>query len=806
MKFTLSWLKDYLDTDASAEEIAAALTALGLELESLENPAEALKPFVIAEVLEARRHPNADRLRVCIVSTGAGQPVQVVCGAPNARTGMKGVFAAPGAFIPGTKVALKAGTIRGEASNGMLLSERELGLSDEHEGIVDLPAEAPVGKGYAAFAGLDDPVIDVGVTPNRPDALGVYGIARDLAAKGVGRLRPLEAAPVAGAYASPIGVELRFDDPANPACPLFVGRHFRGVRNGPSPVWMQRRLRAVGLRPISALVDITNYVTHAFARPLHVFDAAKVRGTIHARFARRGETLAALDGKTYALDADMTVIADDSGAVGIGGIIGGEPTGCTPGTTEVFLEAAYFDPVRTASTGRRLGIVSDARYRFERGVDPAFVETGAEIATRMILDLCGGTASHIVKAGAAPLRRFTVPFRPARVSSLAGVEIEPGEQLRILDALGFSAIGAGPGRSVPDKVVVEAPSWRPDVHGEADLVEEIVRVYGLDRVPHEPLPRLATVTGRRISPAQRRRFLAARTLAARGLCEAVTWSFVSERQARLFGGGGERTRLANPISSELSDMRPSLLANLIAAAARNMARGFDDLALFEVGQVYAGDRPQDERLHVSGIRRGMNGPRHWTGERRAVDLFDAKADALAVLAAAGAPIDRLQTSPAGPDWYHPGRVGSLMLGPTRLAIFGDLHPRLLAEMDVAGPLVAFEVDLDAVPLPKQARTARPALDASDLQAVTRDFAFVVGEDVKADQIVRAARGADKALVAAVSVFDVFSGEAIGAGRKSIAIEVTLQPKLRTLTDDDIERVSRTLVAAVEKATGGALRT
>jgi phenylalanyl-tRNA synthetase beta chain len=800
MKFTLSWLKDYLDTDASAEDIAEALTHLGLEVEDVSNPAEKLKPFVIANVLEARQHPNADRLRVCLVDPGTGVPVQVVCGAPNARTGMRGVFASAGAHIPGTGIDLKAGTIRGEASNGMLLSERELGLSDEHEGIVDLPADAPVGQPYAAWAGLDDPVIDVAVTPNRPDALGVYGIARDLAAKRVGELKPINDTAIAGSFASPIGVELRFGDPGNSPCPLFVGRYFRGVRNGPAPAWMQRRLRAIGLRPISALVDISNYITYAFARPLHVFDADNVKGTIHARLALDSETIEALDGRTYTLDSSMTVIADDNGAEGIGGIIGGAATACTPETMNVFLEAAYFDPLRTAATGRKLGINSDARYRFERGVDPAFVEIGAEIATRMILELCGGEASKLVVAGRPPIRSLSIPLRMDRVKTLAGVDIPPAEQRAILEALGFTVAGTDV------DAVAEAPSWRPDVCGEADLVEEIVRIYGLDKVEHVALPRIEIVTGRRITPAQRRRFLAARTLAARGMNEAVTWSFVPKAQATLFGGGAAALELANPISTELSDMRPSLLPNLIAAAGRNMARGFADVALFEGGQVYGGDRPEDERIHTSGIRRGMSGPRHWAGTRRPVDVFDAKADAFAVLAAVGAPSERLQTIAGGPPWYHPGRVGSLMLGPkNRLAAFGEMHPRVLAALDVAGPLVAFEIDLDAIPLPKTQRTARPALDVSDLQAVARDFAFVVASDVTADRIVRAARGADKALIETVSVFDVFSGEGIGEGKKSIAIEVTLRPRERTLTDAEIDRVSASIVAAVAKATGGELR-
>ena len=801
MKFTLAWLKDHIETDATAEEIGAALTAVGLEVEELSDPAERLKPFVIAEVLEARQHPNADRLRVCVVETGSGAPVQVVCGAPNARTGMKGVFAPPGTRIPGTGIDLKAGVIRGEASNGMLLSEREIGLSDAHEGIVDLPEDAPVGRSYAGWAGLDDPVFDVGVTPNRPDALGVHGIARDLAAKGLGRLNPVEAAPVPGAFPSPISVDLRFEDAANTPCPLFVGRSIRGVRNGPSPTWMQRRLRAIGLRPISALVDVTNYITYALNRPLHVFDADKVRGTIHARLARDGETIEALDGRTYALDTMMTVIADDNGPEGIAGLIGGVATGCTSETVNVFLEAALFDPIRTAATGRKLGIHSDARYRFERGVDPAFVRSGAEIATRMILELCGGEASDLVVAGEAPLSPRSVALRAHRVKTLAGVDVPLAEQVAILEALGFAMSGTA------NDMSAEVPSWRPDIGGEADLVEEIVRIHGLDKVAHVALPRLETVTSRRITAAQRRRFLAARALAARGMNEAVTWSFVPKAQAELFGGGGRELELANPISTELSDMRPGLLPNLIAAAGRNMARGFADLALFEAGQVYGGDRPQDERLHVSGIRRGMDGPRHWGTQRRPVDLFDAKADALAVLAMTGAPSDRLQTVAEGPSWYHPGRVGSLMLGPkVRLASFGEIHPRVLDAMDVAGPLVAFEVDLDAIPLPKSARTARPALDASDLQAVTRDFAFVVASDVPADRLVRAARSADKGLIQAVSVFDVFEGAAIGEGRKSVALEVTLQPRRQTLTEAEIDGVAAAIVVAVREATGGELRT
>ena len=802
MKFTLSWLKDHLDTSASAEEIADALTHLGLELESLSNPAEKLKPFVIADVVEARQHPNADRLRVCLVSTGSGAPVQVVCGAPNARTGMKGVFAPAGAYIPGTGIELKAGMIRGEASNGMLLSERELGLSDEHEGIVDLPADAPVGTLYAAWAGLDDPVFDVGVTPNRPDALGIYGIARDLAAKGVGRLKPLEPVRVAGAYESPIGVELRFDDPDERALPALrrpphPRRHERRrLRPGCSAACAPSafaRSRRWSTSPITSPTPMRGRCTSS--TPTRCRARSTPASPATARPSRRSTARPTRSTST------MTVIADDSGPIGIGGIIGGVSTSCTPETKNVYLEAAWFDPIRTAATGRKLGINSDARYRFERGADPAFVEPGAEIGAahdprplrRRGLRPRSSPASR--RSAASPC-----PLRLGRVQALAGVEIPAEEQVAILEALGFAVAGAG------SEIVADVPSWRPDIAGEADLVEEIVRVYGLDKVAHVALPRLETVTSRRISPAQRRRFLAARALASRGMNEAVTWSFVPKAQAELFGGGKPELELANPISTELSDMRPSLLPNLISAVGRNMARGFADLALFEAGQIYGGDRPQDERISVSGVRRGFDRPRHWDATRRAQDVFDAKADVFAVLSIAGAPLDRLQTVAEGPAWYHPGRVGSLMLGPkNRLAVFGEVHPRVLAAMDVSGPVVAFEIDLDAIPVPKSQRTARAALDASDLQAVTRDFAFVVAADVSADRIVRAAKNAEKTLIRGVSVFDVFAGEAIGQDRKSVAIEVTLQPRDKTLTDEDIEKISAAIVAAVTKATGGELR-
>ncbi len=804
MKFTLSWLKDYLDTDAVLEDITAALNDVGLEVDGVENLAETLGAFSVAKVKEARQHPDADRLRVCDVETKDGL-VQVVCGAPNARTGMTGIFAPPGTHSPGTGVDLQVGVIRGVESAGMLCSEREMMLSDEHDGIIELEGDWAIGTPAVDALGLNDPVIDIAITPNRPDALGVYGVARDLAARGLGTLKPLEATPVPGAFTSPIDVKLTFDAGTEDACPLFCGRYIRGVKNGPSPEWLQRRLTAIGLRPISALVDITNYLTYAYARPVHVFDADKVAGNIQPRLAKAGEKMLALDGKEYELDDTMTVIADDNGPDAIGGIMGGELSGCTLETKNVFVEVAYFDPIRTATTGRKLGIISDARYRFERGVDPAFAPDGAEIATRMILDFCGGEPSEVVTAGAIPDTARSYTLRPDRVETLGGVKVELAEQKRILEALGFKVAQTG------DGLVCAVPPWRPDVLGEADLVEEITRIIGLDNVPNAPMSRPNAVARPVLTRLQRRTSAARRTLAGRGLNEAVTWSFLPEDQAKLFGGGGAAVKLANPISSELSDMRPSLLPNLITAVGRNNDRGFADLALFEIGQAYLGDRPEDETVRAAGVRRGQTGPRHWGGPLRPVDVFDAKADALAALQAAGAPMQSLQVVAGAPEWFHPGRSGTCQLGPqNQMAHFGELHPRVLNALVVKGPLVGFEIVLNKIPEPKgKGGAARAAMEVSDLQAVTRDFAFVVDGDVVADKLVRAAKGADKQLITGVSVFDLFEGEAagkaLGEGKKSLAIEVTLQPRDKTMTDEEIDAVAAKVVANVEKATGGTLR-
>lgn len=805
MKFTLSWLKDHLDTSAPLAEIADTLTKIGLEVEGIDDKANALRPFTIAQVISAVQHPNADRLRVCMVDVGAGEPVQVVCGAPNARAGMKSVFSPPGTYIPGKDITLGVGTIRGVESRGMLCSGAEMRLSEDHDGILDLPADAPVGMAYVAWADLDDPVIDIALTPNRADCTGVRGVARDLAAAGIGTMKPEPIRPVPGRFASPQAVELRFGPDEPVVCPAFNGRYVRGVKNGPSPEWMQKRLRAVGLRPINALVDITNYVSLDRGRPLHVYDADKLKGVIHARLGREGESFLALDGKTYRVDERMCVIADDNGVLGLGGIMGGEDTGCSEATTNVFIECAYFDPLKTAETGRRTGIVSDARYRFERGVDPAFLGPGMELATRMVLDLCGGEPSEVVAVGQAPELERVIQLPLAEVKRLSGLELLWAEVKRPLEALGFLVVTTG------ETMRVAVPSWRADIHGKADLVEEVVRIHGLDKVPLKPLERAGSVGERVLTSLQIRRSRARRTLAGRGMLEAVTWSFVSKAEAEAFGGGQRALELANPIASDLSDMRPSLLAGLIAAAQRNADRGLGDIALFEIGQVFKGDRPQDQKAHTGGLRRGTavagGAGRHWTGAAPAVSWADAKADAIAVLEALGAPVDRMQLVRNAPGWYHPGRSGVLQLGPqTVLAHFGEIHPRTLEALDVSGPLVGFEIMLDAIPEPKARPTrSKGALTVSEFMPVRRDFAFVVEEAVEADKILKAARGADKALIADVTLFDVFRGASIGEGKKSMAIEAVLQPTTKTLTDEEIEAVGKKIVAAVSKATGATLR-
>jgi phenylalanyl-tRNA synthetase beta chain len=803
MKLTLSWLKDHLETSATLDQIVEKLTAIGLEVEHVDDKA-ALKPFVIARVLTAERHPDADKLQVLTVDTGAGAPAQVVCGAPNARAGLVGAFAAPGAYVPGIDVTLGVGKIRGVESHGMMCSERELQLSDEHDGIIDLPADAPVGTSFAAYAHLDDPVIEINLTPNRPDATSIHGIARDLAAAGLGTLKTPPVEPVAGEGACPVKVTLDFGD-TDPLCRGFALRLVRGVNNGTSPKWLQQRLIAIGLRPINALVDITNYITFDRGRPLHVFDAKKVAGNLVVRRATPGEKVQALDTFEYELTPDMCVIADANGVESIAGIMGGEHSGCDADTTDVLIESALWEPLNIARTGRALGIITDARYRFERGVDPEFMVPGLELATRMVLDLCGGTASEAEVVGYAGHEPKKIVFPALEVKRLTGVDVPGEESAAILERLGFGVSGAG---YVFD---VTAPSWRPDVDGKADLVEEVMRMRGVDAIDPQPLTSHDAVNGKILTTLQIRTRAARRALAVRGMMEAVTWSFIPAKHAEAFGGGQPALKLANPIAADMSDMRPSLLPGLIAAAQRNADKGLGDVALFEVSGTYEGDAPEQQRRVAAGVRRGTakleGSGRLWSGNATAVGVFDAKADAYAALEACGAPVDRLTVETGAPGWYHPGRSGVIKLGPkTVLGHFGEFHPKTLETLDVSGPLCGFEVFVDAVPEPKAKPTrTKPRLDLSAFQAVKRDFAFVVDKSVEAGTLVKAALGADRKLITAVNVFDVFEGASIGEGRKSIAIEVAIQPVDKTLTDDDFEALAGRVVENVKKQTGGVLR-
>ena len=789
MKFSLSWLKAHLDTKASATEIADKLTAIGLEVEGLDNPAEALASLVVAKVLTAEKHPQADKLQVLTVDDGSGDAIQVVCGAPNAYAGMLGVFGPPGAYIPGSDMTLKIAAIRGVESRGMMCSVRELELGDEHDGIIELPEEAPVGASYAQWAGLDDPVIEVNVTPNRQDCMGVHGIARDLAAAGLGRLKPVEVEEIAGAFPCP--VEIRIEDPDG--CPAFYGRVVRGVRNGPSPAWLQQRLKSVGQRPISALVDMTNYVMLSYGRPLHVYDLAKLRGAVVARRAKDGEEVLALNGKTYRLDGEMTVIADDVMVHDIGGIMGGEHSGVSEETTDILIECAYFDPRRISRTGQRLALSSDARTRFERGVDPAFVETGIALATQLAIGLAGGEASEIVRAGEPPLETKTVDYRPARALELGGVDVPEARQAEILGRLGFDVETGGTWR-------VRAPSWRRDIDGSADIVEEVARIEGYDKVAATPLPRAPGVARPTATPQQLVERRVRRAAAARGLNEAVTWSFVSEAEAAPFGGSA--WILDNPISEELKAMRPSLLPGLLSAARRNAARGAESVRLFEIGRRYlaGGERPT-----LGLVLAGLAAPRHWrTGKARGFDAYDAKTEALALLAAAGAPVDNLQSLAGASTVYHPGRSGRLALGPKNvLAEYGELHPATLKAFDLEGPLVAAELFFDSIPQ-KRAGRMREAYAPPALQAVKRDFAFLVAADVPADALLRAVRGADRQSIAGVSLFDVFTGQGVPEGQKSLAVQVVLQPGEKSFTEEELKAISGRIVAAAARA-GARLR-
>jgi len=798
MKFTLSWLKRHLDTNASLDEICKTLTDIGLELEDLDNPAEKFAAFKVAYVEKAEQHPNADRLKVLHVKHADGE-TDLVCGAPNARAGMKGIFAPEGSYIPGSDMVLKKANIRGVDSVGMMVSEREMGLSDEHEGIIEVDDSYEIGTPMADVFGLDDPVIEINLTPNRADCAGVRGIARDLAAAGLGTLIGQEEGAVAPAEAddnAPRGALVTIDNEED--CPLFLGRMIRGIKNGQSPQWMQTYLKAIGLRPISALVDITNFMTHDQCRPLHVYDAAKLQGDIRVGNAEGGEELEALDDKTYKLNAGDVTINDDRGVIGLGGIVGGVSTGCDEGTVDVFLESAYFRPMRIARSGRDLGVESDARYRFERGVDPEFTYTGLEMATRLILEICGGEAGAVVQAGAVPDWKRVIEYDHSYVEQFMGFDVPATEQQAILEALGFAIDGTH----------ITPPSWRGDVEGKADIVEEVARITGYDKIPAVSVQAeglsvqgAETATGARIRKSRT-------ALASRGMSECVTWSFMKKDRAALFGSNdNEGLALTNPISSELDQMRPSILPNLIEAAANNADRGYGDVALCEVGPVFRSSKTDGQDMVAAGIRAGSYNPRHWAPEEnnRAVDVYDVKADALAALEACGVVTGGLQITTDAPDYYHPGRSGVLRQGKNVLAIFGEIHPLVKEELDIKQAVCGFEVYLENIPEARKKGTAKKLLKLEPLQPVQRDFAFIVDENVKAEDIAKSAAAADKKLISDAVVFDVYAGKGIEEGKKSIALNVTIQPKDKTLTEEDFEALSESIIANVNKKTGGVLR-
>jgi phenylalanyl-tRNA synthetase beta chain len=801
MKFTLPWLKEHLEGDTSLEDITTRLTGLGLEVDSVSARGADLSAFVVAEVTRVLRHPDAERLSLCTVETGSpGGPVEVICGAPNVHPGMKAVFAPVGTVIPESGLVLKRAVIRGVESRGMLCSARELLLGDDHTGIIELDPAAPVGTPADEVLAAEGPVIDIELTPNRADCFGVRGIARDLAAAGLGQLRQREWPPVPASFRTDLDITLDFPAGDEAACPLFVGRVFRGVTNRPSPAWLRDRLSAVGLRPISALVDITNLVMLDLNRPLHVFDATAVRGDLVLRFAKPGEELLALDERTYRLAHGMTVIADDSGPLSLGGIMGGESTGVSAGTRDVILEVALFDPHRTAATGRQLGIESDARTRFERGLDPAMVLPGMEAASRLILELCGGEASQSVIAGSVPPARPPFRFRIAQLERLTGITLDPSTIERHLRALGF-----GLKHDADGVMQLTPPTWRPDLGHEADVVEELVRLHGYDKVPPMPLPRTVGVGHAVLTQEQRMRGTLRRALADRGLFEAITWSFTEPRLAEWFGGAG--IRLRNPLNAELSVMRPSVLANLVSAAARNQARDSVVVGLFELGPRFTGTLPGEQEWSAAGLRAGAIHERHWLEPARPVDLFDARADAQAALAAAGLNPEAVRVVADGPEHFHPGRKGRLTLGPnTVLAEFGEFHPAILKAFDLEGPVVGFEVFVDRLPRPKAKKNrTRPPLKASPYPSVERDFAFVVSDDIAAEHLLGAVRSAEKNLIREVALFDVYTGTGLEPGQKSLAVAVRLQAADRTLAEDEIDAVVKKIVAAANKTTGATLR-
>lgn len=797
MKFTLSWLKDYLDTDAPLDAILEKLTDVGLEVEGVEDRAALYAPFKVVEVMEAVQHPNADRLRVCQVKTDTGM-IQVVCGAPNARAGMKAILAPEGSYVLGLDITMKKTKIRDVESNGMLASEREMKLGDDQNGIIDLPVDTPIGTSLAEIYGLNDPIIEINVTPNRPDCAGVRGVARDLAAAGLGTLKPLSTTKIAAKFDTPTKIKLETE-----ACPLFMGRMIGGVKNGASPEWLQNKLKAIGLRPISVLVDITNYFCIGLCRPLHVFDADKLTGNITVRMAKTGETFDALNDRSYSLTDTMVAVCDGSGVLGLGGIIGGISTGCSDTTTNIFLECAYFDPLTIARAGRALGVNSDARYRFERGIDPAFTVDAIELATQMILDLCGGEAGSVVQAGHVPPCTKTFAYKTELFQKLMGYDVPAAEQKSILEALGFG---------VASDWTVTSPSWRPDILGIADLVEEVARIKGFASIPSLSVIKDGAVAKVAETPRGQKMRKTRHALAVQGLQECITWSFMDENLADKFGANNTqnaaRLKLVNAISTELVQMRPSILPNLIEAAGRNADKGFGNAALFEIGPVFKDVKPSAQPIMAVGIRYGAMGDKHWSGANaaRAVDAYDAKADALKAIEAAGGLAGNLQVSRDAPNYYHPGRSGSLRLGASVIGYFGEIHPALLDEMKISAPVVGFEIFIENIPEPKKKGTALPLVELSQFQPISRDFAFLADAKTEADAFIKAIKSVDRNLISNVEIFDIYTGKGIDTDKKSVAIAVTIQPKSATLTDAEIEGLSKKIIDTVIQKTGAILRT
>ncbi|PIR38701.1 MAG: phenylalanine--tRNA ligase subunit beta [Alphaproteobacteria bacterium CG11_big_fil_rev_8_21_14_0_20_39_49] len=792
MKFTLNWLKEHLQTNASLEEIVEKLTAIGLEVEEVTDKSKELADFKIAQILEAKPHPDADKLQVCKVNSG-DEELQIVCGAANARAGINVVLAPVGSVIPTNGMKIKASKIRGVESNGMLCSAAELGLGDDHSGIIEMPASNDnIARKYADVAGLSDPVIEIAITPNRGDCLGVYGIARDLAAAGLGELKELQVDNIKGEFKSKIKIII--DNEIE--CPMFAGRYFKGVKNGESPDWLKSRLTAIGLRPISALVDITNYIAFEFGRPLHVYDAKKIKGNLHVRYATEGEKIVALDDKEYFLDSEMTVVADsdDEKVQAIGGVIGGTESGCDENTTEVFLEVALFNPISVASTGRKLDIITDSRYRFERTVDPAFVKKAVEIATKMILDICGGEASEPVVAGGEPKWQREIEFDFKYVKQRGGIDVSEKECVAILEALGFAVNG--------NKISI--PSWRSDIDGKSDIVEEIVRIYGYDKIPTLELPNDNKGFEAVLSPRQQRVSDVRRTLAARGVTEAITWSFMKSAKAKLFGADSDELKLLNPISSDLDVMRPSILPNLLDAVARNNDRGHENLSFFEIGLIFENTTPKGQRQVASAVRSGRTSAKDIYGTSREVDVFDAKADCLAALETAGVPVDNLRITTDAASYYHPGRSGVFRLGKAILGVFGEIHPKILTVLDVKVPAVGFEIFFDNLPDVKNKGKSRTKLEVSEYQSSNRDFAFLIDADIAVGDILQSVRRCDKKLIREVSLFDVYQGKGVAENKKSIAFSVKIQAADHTLTEDEIEGVSKKVIEVVSQA-GGELR-